>query len=419
MVSCSIQEPLNRLEDLDQVKRLFTPKRGCCVPCGDECDLFVEKTIHSQCAILQKRTTTHPRNKHKYSIGRYERIKLQSLKPLLQSNHLFTCSIMLFTPLLLLFPAVSLAWPPIVPRQASNGDNCTFTSILPTITLSKIYPTSTVGGHGQVTGGGTLIYTTAFPTLGPDGPGLHTYTIIAPCAETQCQRPDSNDCPPGFTKTTVVCHACGEQAITTILTLPIESATAGQGSAGGDSNKGGSTGVSAGNQHAASSAVTLTAFVTSHRTLVVSVKPTASPSSPEGSFPWKSPQGPGLPNNPEHSQVPGDSGHVDTKHSRPAGSQESDYPAIHRNPGSLESPVAPTSSATAPQSEPADGPDSVPTGAETEAGPESPSSTYPSGQATSVNPTAIVVTGHAPGGKIARSTLVKVAAFAIFLLYPL
>ncbi|CAJ0541053.1 Ff.00g078580.m01.CDS01 [Fusarium sp. VM40] len=321
---------------------------------------------------------------------------------------------MLFTPLLLLFPAVSLAWPPIVPRQASNSDNCTFTSILPTITLSSIYPTSTVGGHGQVTGGGSLIYTTAFPTLGPDGPGLHTYTITAPCAETKCQPPASGDCPPGFTATTVVCHACGEQAITTILTLPDESATAGQGSAGGDSRKGGSTGVgSAGNQHVVSSAVTLTAFVTSHRTLVVSVQPTESPESP---FPWKSSQGPGLPNNPEHSQVPGDLGHVDTKHSRPAGSRESDYPAIHRNPGSLESPVAPTSSATAPQSEPADGPGSVPTGAE--AGLKSPS-TYPSGQATSVKPTAIVVTGHAPGGKMTGGTIVKVASFAIFLLYTL
>lgn len=263
-----------------------------------------------------------------------------------------------------------------------------------------------------MTGGGTLIYTTAFPTLGPDGPGLHTYTITAPCAETHCQRPASADCPPGFTKTTVVCHACGEQAITTILTLPIESAAAGQGSAGGDSRKAGPTGVSAGNHHVVSPAVTLTAFVTSHKTLVVSFKPTESPGS---SFPWKSPQGPRLPNNPEHSQVPGDSGHVDTKHSRPAGSRESDYPAIHRNPGS---PKSPTSSAdTVPQSETVDGPDNVPTGAE--AGSDSPSSTYPSGQATLVNPTAIVVTGHAPGGKIARGTLVKVAAFAIFLLYPL
>ncbi|KAH6969311.1 hypothetical protein HG530_005647 [Fusarium avenaceum] len=324
---------------------------------------------------------------------------------------------MLFTPLLLLFPAISLAMPPMVPRQA-KGDNCTFTSILPTITLSSIYPTSTVG-HGQVTGGGTLIYTTAYPTLGPDGPGLHTYTVTAPCAETHCQLPASADCPPGFTKTTVVCHACGEQAITTILTLPIESATAGQGSAGGDNPKGGSTGIgSAGNQHVVSSAVTLTAFVTSHRTLVVSVKPTESPESP---FPWKSPQGPGLPNNPEHSQVPGDSRHMDTKHSRPAGSRESDYPAIHRNPGSLEPQVVPTSTGTAPQSEAVNGSDSVPTGAgpEAEAGSESASSSYPSGQATSVNPTAIVVTGHAPGGKIARGTLVKVAAFAIFLLYPL
>ncbi|GKU22263.1 unnamed protein product, partial [Fusarium langsethiae] len=270
---------------------------------------------------------------------------------------------MLFTPLLLVFPAVSLAsWLPIVPRQASKGDNCTFTSVLPTITLSSIYPTSTIGSHGQVTGGGSLIYTTAFPTLGPDGPGLHTYTITAPCAETQCQRPASADCPPGFTKTTVVCHACGEHAITTILTLPDESATAGQGSAGGDSHKGGSADVSsAGNQHVTSSAVTLTAFVTttSHKTLVLgSVKPTKSPSSPESSLPWESPQRPG--NNPEHSQVPGDSGHLDTKHSRPAGSRESDHPAIHRYPGSLDSPVAPASSVgTVPQSEAVDGSDIV------------------------------------------------------------
>ncbi|KAJ4244358.1 hypothetical protein NW762_014485 [Fusarium torreyae] len=150
---------------------------------------------------------------------------------------------MLFTPLVLLFPAVSLAsWLPIKPKQASNADNCTLTSTLPPITMTNIYATSTVGGQSQETGGGSLIYTTAFPTLGSDGPNLHTYTITSPCDKTQCQRPATGYYPPGFTATRVVCHTCGEHAITTILTLPAESGPAAQASAGGDTCKDGSSG---------------------------------------------------------------------------------------------------------------------------------------------------------------------------------
>ncbi|RSL60545.1 hypothetical protein CEP53_005394 [Fusarium sp. AF-6] len=135
---------------------------------------------------------------------------------------------MLFT-LVLIFPAATLAsWLPIRPRQASSSDDCTITSTLPPVTMTSIYPVSTIAGsgQGQVTGGGSLIYTTALPTLGPSGPGLHTYTITAPCPSAECQPPAATECPPGFTTAAVVCHVCGEIPVTTVLTLPSEMATA-------------------------------------------------------------------------------------------------------------------------------------------------------------------------------------------------
>ncbi|RSM04296.1 hypothetical protein CEP52_006932 [Fusarium oligoseptatum] len=115
---------------------------------------------------------------------------------------------MLFT-LILIFPAATLAsWLPIRPRQASSSDDCTITSTLPPVTMTSIYPVSTIAGsgQGQVTGGGSLIYTTALPTLGPSGPGLHTYTVTAPCPSAECQPPAASECPPGFTTAAVVCH---------------------------------------------------------------------------------------------------------------------------------------------------------------------------------------------------------------------
>jgi hypothetical protein len=212
---------------------------------------------------------------------------------------------MLFTRLILLFPAVSLAsWLPIKPRHEPNADSCTLTSTLSPITVTSIHPTSTVGisAPGEATGGGSLIYTTAYPTLGPDGPGLHTYTITAPCSTSRCVRPASGGCPPGFTTTAVVCHACGDKAVTTVLTLPIESTTAIQGSGSGDIPKGdhGSTGED-GNENIR----TLTAFVTTtgRKTIVISkAKPTDSLSSPQDPT-SDAPQGPGSADTPKKPQA--------------------------------------------------------------------------------------------------------------------
>ncbi|KAF4946084.1 hypothetical protein FSARC_14280 [Fusarium sarcochroum] len=266
---------------------------------------------------------------------------------------------MLFTPLVLLFPAVSLAsWLPIKPRQPSNADNCTFTSTLPPVTMTSVYPTSTVGSQSHMTGGGFLIYTTAFPTLGSDGPNLHTYTITAPCDKTQCQRPASGDCPPGFTATAVVCNACGEQAITTILTLPVESGPAAQASAGGDICKDGSSG------------------------------------------------------SVEACQVPGGPSRSDTKNKGSADSRESDtYPAIHRHPGSFVSPASPTN--TAPQMTTVD----ASPGRPTDARPGAESGSASSTRLSSPAPTSIVVTGYAPGSKINGLTLVKAVLAAVIALY--
>ncbi|KAG5751825.1 hypothetical protein H9Q70_005515 [Fusarium xylarioides] len=304
---------------------------------------------------------------------------------------------MLFTPLLLLFPAVSHAsWLPFRRGQPSNPEDCTVTSTLSPITVTSIHPTSTIGphgsssgsggshgsgsgsdgsdgsngsggpGHGQVTGGGSLIYTTALPTLGPNGPGIHTYTITAPCASSHCQRPASTDCPPGFTTTAVIFYVCGEHPVTTTLTLPIESATAAQGSHGG----------------AAKAGSTLTSVVTA-------VKP---------------------------SQVPGSSGGTDSKG---VGAGKGDeLPDGPKNTGAPESPAGADASS---RTSTVDAPNGASTAAGNEAGhgdgdEAGSESASPSDDAS---PSAVVVTGHAPNTKVTKSIVVKAVLFATMVLYPL
>lgn len=137
---------------------------------------------------------------------------------------------MLFNTFVLVFPMATLAsWLPVLPR----ADNCTVTNTLPPVTLTSVYPTSTIGGAGQGhnAGSGTIIYTTALPTLGPGGPNLHTYTVTATCPSRDCHVPHKTELPFGFTTTAVICNVCGEHAMVTVLTLPSETATAVQGSA--------------------------------------------------------------------------------------------------------------------------------------------------------------------------------------------
>ncbi|KAF9773694.1 hypothetical protein IL306_008453 [Fusarium sp. DS 682] len=333
---------------------------------------------------------------------------------------------MLFTPLILLLPAVSHAsWLPIRPRKATNPEDCTLTSTLSPITVTSLHPTSTVGphgsggsggpggsggsGHGQVTGGGSLIYTTALPTLGPNGPGVHTYTITAPCAESHCQRPAATECPPGFTTTAVICHVCGEHPVTTTLTLPIESATAAQGSHGG----------------AAKAGSTLTAVVTavSHKTLV--------PVSPaESVYPWISRGGPELPDAQKPSQVAGGSDSKPSGSAGSAGSEGSESPAKGDGspaaPKNTGAPEVPAGADTSPHNTTVDSPNGAPTtagneadhGNGDEAGSESASPEH-SDEAKPAGPTAVVVTGHAPETKVTRSVLFKVVLFSGMVLFPL
>ncbi|KAF4448830.1 hypothetical protein F53441_7822 [Fusarium austroafricanum] len=319
---------------------------------------------------------------------------------------------MRFTPLLLLLPVISASWLPIKPWlriRDQSPEDCTVTSTFSPVTLTSIYPTSTIGssaigsqGHGQATGSGSLIYTTALPTLGPNGPGLHTYTITAPCTESQCHRPAATDCPPGFTTTAVICHVCGEQLVTTTLTLPIESATAAHGSDGGDTHNGVST---------------LTAFVsaTSHKTI--------SLSSIEV-YPWISRHGPEVPGATHQPQVPGAEG---PKHGDPEGSHKSDAsPENLEVPKSLDSPQpSALGEDTNPQRPTSGSPNGVPTGAGSQAGDgakagsESASPTSPSDEARPNSPTAVVVTGRASQAKLTGGALFKVVLFAVMVLYPL
>nr|RBQ99273.1 hypothetical protein FVER53263_00093 [Fusarium verticillioides] len=342
---------------------------------------------------------------------------------------------MLFTPLILLFPAVSHAsWLPIrlpIRRgQPSIPEDCTVTSTLSPITMTSIYPTSTIGpygsdsgsggthgwggsgsgssgsegsegsGHGHVTDGGSLIYTTALPTIGPNGPGVHTYTITAPCASSDCQRPAPTECPPGFTTTAVICHVCGEHPVTTTLTLPIESATAGQGSHGG----------------AAKAGSTLTSVVTA------AVHKSVAPVSPaESVYPWISRGGPQLPDAEKPSQVPGatgesgSSGGSDSEHD---GAEKGDeLPDGPKNTGAPEAPVgagASSHSTTAPNG--------APTAAGTEAG-HGDGDEAGSGSASpsddDASPSAVVVTGDAPDSKVTKSVVLKAVLFATMVLYPL
>lgn len=141
---------------------------------------------------------------------------------------------MLFPGLVLVFPsAVLAARLPIISGQAVNQDDCTTTTTLAPVTFTSVSPASTIGATGASqgtsggSGSGSLIYTTALPTLGPDGLGMHTYTVTVPCPGTpgsSCNPLDSSECPPGFTTTSVVCNVCGPTVVTTVLTLPVETA---------------------------------------------------------------------------------------------------------------------------------------------------------------------------------------------------
>ncbi|KAF5690640.1 hypothetical protein FDENT_3804 [Fusarium denticulatum] len=340
---------------------------------------------------------------------------------------------MLFTPLILLLPAVSHAsWLPIrlpIRRgQPSIPEDCTVTSTLSPITMTSIYPTSTIGphgsssgshgsdgsgsgskgsdssGHGQVTDGGSLIYTTALPTLGPNGPGVHTYTITAPCASSHCQRPAPTECPLGFTTTAVICHVCGEHPVTTTLTLPIESATAAQGSPGG----------------AAKAGSTLTAVVTA-----VVHKSVAPVSPAESVYPWISRGGPELPDAQKPSQGPGGS---DSKHGGAGKGDE--LPDGPKSTGAAESPEGPKNTGTPESPGGADASShtttvDAPNGASTAAGNEAghgdgdeagSESASPSDDAS---PSAVVVTGHALETKVTRSVVLKAVLFATMVMYPL
>ncbi|KAF5614737.1 hypothetical protein F52700_13609 [Fusarium sp. NRRL 52700] len=136
---------------------------------------------------------------------------------------------MQFTSIILLFPATSLAsWP----RQASSAEECTSTTkTLPHTTQISVYPTSTtvvLGCHAQVTGGGSPAHTTGvlYPAIeGQDG---HTHSICALCDDTERKGHASDNCPPGFTVTTIIIHPYGEQPITSTATLPVDSAAGAQ-----------------------------------------------------------------------------------------------------------------------------------------------------------------------------------------------
>lgn len=418
--------------------------------------------------------------------------------------------------LVLVFPAATLAsWLPIRPRQASIADDCTLTSTLPPVTRTSIYPVSTIAGSGQghVTGGGSLIYTTALPTLGPSGPGLHTYTITAPCPSAECQPPAATECPPGFTTAVVVCHVCGESPVTTVLTLP-EMATAspngddstdgpGQGSASGVNGypacKGGSC--------VLGSAPTVSGFVkTTRPTSLDHAKPTGplsfpegpatngagastpspqSPSSPDALHPQDHPEddrqgAPGAADIPKHQPTPGSpkspsappsagsespkspSAPPSTDSGSSPGSPETvEKPATvgNQDAASPDSPKEPEahapnvpgssdSESSASSSSPSTLPGSSATGQHPESPglPESPKSptspTVPNSQqpatdsqdgtvggaspkvvstpkATPGAPTTIIVTGSAPGSRVAKTTILGALATACLFWLPL
>ncbi|KAF5251428.1 hypothetical protein FANTH_3449 [Fusarium anthophilum] len=284
---------------------------------------------------------------------------------------------MLFTPLILLLPAISYAsWSPIKRGQPSNPEDCIVISTLSPIIMTSLHPTSTFGPngpgsgsgsgsgdandsggliHGQVTDYGSLVYTTALPTLGPNGLGIYTYTITAPCASDYCQRPASNECPPGFITTTVICHVCGVHPVTTTLTLPIESATAAQ----------------------------------------------------------RSRDGPEMPGAQKTSQVPGGS---DSEHDGAGKGDE-----LPDGPKNTGAPGSPTGADASTHTKTVDTPGGASSTAGNEAGhgdgiKAGSKSASPSDDA---NPSAVVVTGHAPQTKVPKSVILKVALFATIVLYSL
>lgn len=411
---------------------------------------------------------------------------------------------MLFS-LVLVFPAATLAsWLPIRPRQASTPDDCTLTSTLPPVTLTSIYPVSTIAdsGQGQATGGGSLIYTTALPTLGPSGPGLHTYTITAPCPSAECQPPAATECPPGFTTAVVVCHVCAESPVTTVLTLP-EKATAspkadgstnGSADVPGHGSTGGENGYAAckGGSCVLGSAPTVSGFVkTTRPTSLGHARPTGPVSLPESpaannagaSAP--SPQSPSSPSSlhpedqaegdrqgtpeaadiPEHQPIPGSSEPASAPPSAGSGSSQGssetvEKPATVENPDSGSSdnskkpeahdsnvPESSDSKSSASSSSPSTLPESSATGQHPEnpklpESPKSPTSpTVPNAQqpatdsqdgnaegaapevvsspeATPGAPTAVVITGSAPGSRVAKTTILGALAITFLFWLP-
>ncbi|KAI8722661.1 hypothetical protein NCS52_00410400 [Fusarium sp. LHS14.1] len=411
---------------------------------------------------------------------------------------------MLFS-LVLVFPAATLAsWLPIRPRQASTpDDDCTLTSTLPPVTLTSVYPVSTIAdsGNGQATGGGSLIYTTALPTLGPSGPGLHTYTITAPCPSADCQPPAATECPPGFTTAVVVCHVCADSPVTTVLTLP-EKATASSNADGstngsadvpGHGSAGGVNGYPAckGGSCVLGSAPTVSGFVkTTRPTSLGHARPTGpvslpespaannagasaplpqSPSSPSALHPQDQPQGdrqgaPGAAGVPEHQPIPGSSEPASAPPSAGSGSSQGssetvEKPATIENPDSGSSDSSKKPEAHTPSvpgssdSESSASSSSPSTLSESSAGqhpenpqlPESPeapvSPTVPNAQQTATNsqggtvggaapevvsspeatpgaPTAVVITGSAPGGRVTTTTILGALAIAFLFWLP-
>ncbi|EEU37243.1 uncharacterized protein NECHADRAFT_78319 [Fusarium vanettenii 77-13-4] len=412
---------------------------------------------------------------------------------------------MLFS-LVLVFPAATLAsWLPIRPRQASTPDDCTLTSTLPPVTLTSVYPVSTIAdsGQGQATGGGSLIYTTALPTLGPSGPGLHTYTITAPCPSAECQPPAATACPPGFTTAVVVCHVCGESPVTTVLTLPgkataspnTDGSTNGSADVPGHGSDSGVNGYPAckGGSCVLGSAPTVSGFVkTTRPTSLDHARPTGplslpeipaannagasvplpqSPSSPSALHPQDQPQGdrqgaPGAADIPEHQPIPGSPKPLSApppagSGSSPGSSETVEKPATVGNPGTgssdsskkpeahtpnvpessdSESSASSSSPSTLPESSTSQHPENpkLPESPEAPVSPTVPNAQLPatnsqggtvgggaapevvsSPEATPGAPTAVVITGSAPGSRVAKTTTLGTVVVAFLFWLPL
>ncbi|RSL77484.1 hypothetical protein CEP52_017710 [Fusarium oligoseptatum] len=300
---------------------------------------------------------------------------------------------MLFTTLILIFTIAARAFrPPFLPRRDVATSACTSTSTLPPVTLTSIFPASTIGASGrvQVTGGGSLVYTTALPTIGPDGPGLHVYTVTTGCPApggSQCQRPATNECPPGFTTTAVVCHVCGEHPVTVVLTLPSATATGTHwlpDSYGSENNKYPNTGCKNGSCAHGSVPSSLIKIV--HPTSLDAAMTTGSLFS--SSFP-------GAPGSSYNSGASKNTGNT-----RPS--------SIAQHPGSPE----PAGSAIGPDSQrPTMGSNNGATRGEVAQ--ETISSTYPSDKATGAVSTIVQVTGSSSINRAANAILLWLMAASV------